>query len=161
MLEIIRNMRDLNFSALKNVYSANEEILGKHNASPQERIDAEQAFYQYLREVFFRDPRSLYAVWNCDGRYAAALRVEPYRDGLLITALETAPTLRERGYASALLAAILRSAEDQKIYAHIAKGNRASLRVHEKCGFVVISDSAVMLDGSFTSAYYTLCNNGK
>ena len=161
MLKVIRNMRDLNFGALKDVYADNEEILGKHNATAEERIIAEQTFYQYLHEVFFRDPCSFYAVWNFDGRYLAALRLEPYRDGLLITALETAPGARQKGYASSLLAAALQEVKDQKVYAHVKKNNHISLHVHKKCGFLVVSDSAVMLDGSVTSSYSTLCYNPK
>lgn len=157
MLRMIRSMRELNFRALTDVYCDNEEILGHHDQGPERRLDAEQEFYRYLKEVFFCTSEACYAVWARDGRYLAALRIEPYRDGLLIAALETAPGARGNGYATALLSAVLQKFNNRIFYSHVRKDNITSLRVHEKCGFICVSDSAVMLSGSVTLSHCTLC----
>lgn len=156
MLRMIRSMRELDFRALISVYCDNEEILGRHDQYPEKRLDAEQEFYRYLKEVFFRTSGACYAVWEQDGRYLAALRLEPYRDGLLITALETVPEARGKGCATALLSAALQEFTNHIIYSHVRKDNFPSLRIHEKCGFTRVSDFAVMLNGSVTYSYCTL-----
>lgn len=90
----------------------------------------------------------------------SALRIESYRNGVLVTGLETAPNFRNRGYAESLLSAVmdhLSECGSNFVYSHIDKRNAASLRVHEKCGFSRIRDSAVLLDGTVTTGMYTLC----
>jgi RimJ/RimL family protein N-acetyltransferase len=42
-----------------------------------------------------------------------------------------------KGIASAALAQLLRQASARPLYAHVAKGNMASLRVLQKCGFTI------------------------
>ena len=157
MLRMIRNMYELNFRSLCEVYRDNEEILGSCEGSAEKCLEAEQKFYHYLHDVFFRTPKACYALWEQDGRYLAALRLEPYRDGLVIAALETTPDARGNGHATALMSAVLSQFRDQNIYSHIRKDNFTSLRVHEKCGFFRVSDSAVLLDGSVTSSHWTFC----
>jgi ribosomal protein S18 acetylase RimI-like enzyme len=83
--------------------------------------------------------------------------LEPYRDGLLVEALETAPGYRRRGYAEALLRQVLGSFAGKKIYSHVDKTNIPSLRLHEKCGFSRISECAAYIDGSINSRACTLC----
>lgn len=117
---------------------------------------AEQGFYQYLQQVFFRTPGARYLIWDENGHYVSALRLEPYRDGLLLEALETAPRHRQKGYAVKLMAAALQYAGNVRIYSHVGKKNTASLRTHEKCGFHVISDYAVYADGSVDERCFTL-----
>lgn len=55
---------------------------------------AEQNFYQYLQNNFFCNEGVVYAIWEEDGQYISALRLEPYQDGLLLEALETKPSYR-------------------------------------------------------------------
>lgn len=163
MLKLIRCMRDVDFAELLNIYRVSDEIYGCYECDEEGRFSAEHEFYQYLKDVFFQMPDALYAVWSVQRSAVSALRVEAYCDGLLVTALETAPESRRKGYATLLLSAILSEFGSQKIYSHVHRNNAASMRVHEKCGFVRISDSATMIDGSFMPSYCTLCydNNGK
>lgn len=117
---------------------------------------AEQDFYQYLREVFFPVPGAVYCIWQEENAYVSALRLEPYRDGLLLEALETAPGERRRGYAEALIRAVLERFAPTKIYSHVGKRNYPSLKTHEKCGFRRALDYAVYVDGSVNRHCCTL-----
>ena len=152
MLTVIKNMGQLNFGALMQVYAqTNRENAEDRYAGEPEAVGmhlVEQDFYQYLRECFFVTPGAFYAVWGPGGRYVSALRMEPYRDGLLLEALETAPEERQEGNAVKLIKAVLTVLPDQKVYTHIHKKNRASIRTHEACGFRRVLDYAVYADGS-------------
>ena len=108
----------------------------------------ERDFHDYLQGVFFRTDGAVYALWEVDGKYVSALRLEPYKDGLLIEALETAPDQRRKGYGRALVQAVMHSVEYKKLYSHVEKRNSASLKLHESCGFVRELDLAVYIDGS-------------
>jgi len=93
---------------------------------------------------------------------ARAVRFEPYRDGLLLEALETAPDERNKGYAKQLLSdglAYLRKRGSMTVYSHIHKKNKASVSVHTACGFRPISNCAVFIDGSVSGEYLTYCAN--
>lgn len=162
MLHIVRKMRDLDFSALMEIYEEgnreNGEELWPELSAGQQILNAEQAFYQYLRECFFVTPEAVYCIWQENGKSVSALRLEPYQDGLLLEALETAPDLRGRGYASLLIQAVLQQFGDQKIYSHVSKRNEASLRTHEKCGFHRIAEHAVYADGSYMANHVTFCS---
>ena len=163
MLKIITSFKELNTRQLLNVYeeSISQDAERKSKESPVGlRItEAEQDFLDYMRYFFAIDDAFL-ALWELDGVYMAALRVEPYLDGYLVSGLETMPDCRIRGYAKKLLqkaSAHLKQLGSIKIYSHIDKQNIASLNLHLACGFTVISDHAVFLDGSVFSNHYTLC----
>lgn len=162
MLHWIRNMRELDFCQLMEVYEEGnlESAAALYPDVPEGQwpLLAEQAFYQYLRECFFPAEGAVYAVWMVRGRYVSALRLEPYQDGVLLAALETAPGHRRKGYATALMAAVLMKMGDRKVYSHVEKRNGASLRVHQKCGFHRIAEHAVYADGSVTRNACTLCS---
>ncbi len=143
MLRVIRNLRQLDFSQLMEVYL--EGNLEKGNL-----LQAEQDFYQYLKEGFFTQPDDRYCLWVPEGKYVAALRLQRYRDGLLLEALETAPQRRRKGCAEALVRAVLETASFEKVYVHIAFWNKPSVSLHEKCGFRKILDHAVYADGTYT-----------
>lgn len=154
MLKIVYKLHDLCFSDLMQVYAEgnreNGAIQHPEASEKEQLLLAEQDFYAYLQE-FFRDNRSFYALWASGGRYVAALRIEPYADGLLLEALETAPEARGRGYAKALVRetlAYLDSNADIPVYSHVRKRNFASLAVHQACGFERIQEHAVLIDGS-------------
>ena len=123
----------------------------------QQILFAEQDFYQYLRECFFTVPGSFYAVWEEKKRYVSALRMEPFQDGLLLAGLETMPECRRRGYGALLVTQTLEQLRGMRVYAHVEKGNLASLRLHEKCGFRKIMDHAVYIDGSVRPDSVTFC----
>ena len=99
----------------------------------------------------------MYAVWEENGQYISAVRFEPYRDGILLEALETAPEHRGKGYAAKLVCAALLQLQLQKVYSHVSKKNTASLALHERCGFVKVLDYAAYIDGSVNRNAVTLC----
>lgn len=162
MLILIENMKDLNFRQLMDVYEEgnleNARTMFPYEPQAQWPLLAEQSFYQYLKECFFPTEGAVYAVWTVEGRYVSALRLEPYRDGLLIEALETAPKQRRRGYATALLRAVKEMAGERKLYSHVSKRNLPSLRTHGACGFHRILEYAVYADGSVLSNCCTFCS---
>ncbi len=161
MLKIVKRLADLDFGQLMEVYREgnleNGQELWPELPEGQQIFRAEQDFYQFLREIFFKKPGAYYALWVVDGRYVSALRMESFRDGFLLEALETVPEQRRKGYACALMAGVLANCEPGKIYSHVKKTNASSLFVHEKCGFQRISQQAVYIDGSADSRSYTLC----
>ena len=162
MLCVVKRMGELDFAALMEVYEEgnleNGEELWPELPEGLRQLNAEQAFHQYLRECFFVTPEAVYCIWQEKGKYVSALRLEPYQDGLLLEALETAPHSRRKGYAAALIKAVLETFGEKKIYSHVSKRNTASLRTHESCGFHRIADHAVYADGSVMQNHITFCS---
>ena len=164
MLKLVYGMRELNFSALMAVYAEGnaenaEEFYPREERSAGIRL-AEDDFYQYLTQIFFRTNGAVYAIWEEQGIYISALRLEPYRDGLLLEALETQPDHRRKGFARNLILAVLRWLQEQgssPVYSHIHKRNHASIQTHLACGFERISEQAVYIDGSVTDRSCTMC----
>lgn len=163
MLKIIYAMKDVNTEQLLAVYAQSNQQKGKRcfrNLSTEvQRLKAEDDFLSYLRDDFFRQPGAFYAVWIVNGVYRSAVRFEPFRDGLLLQALETEPAVRNHGYAGCLLSEVLeflKSTGHNVIYSHVDKHNTASLQVHKHCGFQQILDYAVLIDGTVTQNSYTL-----
>ncbi len=152
MLKLIERMGDLPFRALMDIYAEGNAENGLDRwpeETPDRRIAlAEEGFHQYLREVFFKTPGAVYALWEVEGKPVSALRLEPYRDGMLVSALETAPALRKKGYAKALLGEVSARFQRLDLYSHVGKWNVPSMKVHEKCGFIREQEYAVYLDGS-------------
>ena len=123
----------------------------------EQRLEAEQDFYLYLRD-FLRPKDSIIAVWEDEGSYVSALRLEAYRDGVLIEGLETLPYHRQKGYAINLLKAVLLYLEGihcRRVYSHIHKKNIPSIRTHLSCGFDCLLDYSVYIDGSVDNYSYT------
>lgn len=162
MLKIAEKLNELDFGQLMAVYEEgnleNGAEFWPELPRGQQILRAEQDFYQYLRECFFTTEGAIYALWEIDGKYVSALRLEPYQDGLLLEALETAPEHRHKGYASKLIRAVLEQVTNQKVYSHVSKRNAASLRTHEKCGFNRILEHAVYADGSVLTSSCTFCS---
>ena len=154
MLIIAASIRQLRMEELMEVYadSNREKASDWPNLPKLFALElAEREFRQYLDTVFFRTPGAVMALWEEHGRYVSALRLEPYRDGLLLEGLETAPDHRKRGYAAALITAVqayLRELGAVRLYSHVGKRNAPSRRTHETCGFSRISDHAVYISGS-------------
>lgn len=160
MLILAAKLHEISFAALMAVYEEgnreNGALMNPELSENQQILNAEQSFYQYLQESFFPTKGAVYAIWEEGGVYMSALRLEPYEDGLLLEALETAPAYRRKGYAEKLI----RSVQEkflQKIYSHVSKHNTPSLAVHEKCGFRQILDHARYIDGSVARNAVTLC----
>lgn len=155
MLVVIRSMRDLLFGQIMAVYEQSHLEQGRQQwpdeAEGRQLALAEQAFFDYLRQCFFTLPGATICVWQVDGRYVSALRLEPWKDGLLLTGLETAPEQQGKGYACDLIRGVQGYLAQQgtvRLYSHINKHNKASIAVHKKCGFKKILDHANFLDGS-------------
>ena len=159
MLKWYTGLPGLRFGELMQVYAESNRENGRIRApglsAERQAAQAEQDFYAYLRDDFFRTRGAAYGVWEIGGVYVSALRLEPYRDGLLLTALETRPDQRGKGYAKDLVSQAV-AAAGQTVYSHVGKKNTASLRVRLACGFEKISDSALYLDGSADSRCMTL-----
>ena len=98
---------------------------------------AEQDFRQYLDEVFFRTTDAVCAVWEEKGNYVSALRLEPYKDGLLLEALETHPDQRMKGYAAMLISAVQQHLESVKIYSHVSKCNTVAMLANDLSNVVL------------------------
>lgn len=160
MLVLAKKLHQLNFQQLMEVYAEGNEENGEEMwpelNREQRLLRAEQAFYQYLVEGFFPVPGAVYAIWEENGAYISALRLEPYEDGLLLEALETAPQYRRRGYGEKLIRAV-QDTFPQKIYSHVSKKNIPSLAIHKKCSFVQVLDYAKYIDGSVNRNAVTLC----
>ena len=153
MLFLARSLRELQFSQLMEVYIEGNLEKAEDGLS---LLEAEQAFYQYLKEDFFTVSGAVYYVWMEQGRYVSALRLEPYKDGLLLEGLETAPEQRRKGYAEALIRGMLAVEQTRPIYSHVDKNNTASLAVHERCGFRRAAGYAAYIDGSINDRACTL-----
>lgn len=160
MLLIAKQLAELDFPALMDIYiEGNREKADEYGDGGL--LQAEREFYDYLREDFFRQRDAFYAVWVEQGKYVSALRLEPYKDGWLLEALETAPDHRKRGCAKALMGSVLEMMGQSVIYSHVSKRNEASLRTHYACGFVKHLDHVVYLDGSVSHSGITLQYAGK
>ncbi len=155
MLRLVYRLQGLNFAELMDVYEEGNRENGAEFypelPQAQQLLRAEQDFYQYLQEGFFNRLGDVYCLWVPERACVAALRLQTYRDGLLLEALETAPKQRRKGHASALVQAVQKEFPGRKIYVHISKQNHPSIALHEGCGFRRISDSAVYADGSVTN----------
>lgn len=162
MLKIARKMNDFSFGKLMEVYEEgnleNGQTLWPDEPQWRQIALAEQEFYQYLQQLFFKTEGACYLIWEEGGHYISALRLEPYQDGLLLEALETHPLYRNKGYAACLVSAAVTYAGGTRIYSHVSKKNFPSLRTHEKCGFLKCLDHARYADGSVDDRCCTLCH---
>lgn len=162
MLILARSLKELRFGELMEIYAGSNRETAARRYGDSDGFalqEVEDDFRQYLWEVFFRTPGAVYALWEEDGRYVSALRLEPYRDGLILSALETSPEERGRGYATQLIQnvqSVIRNLRTNVLYSHVNKRNRISLNIHIRCGFCVISNYATYLDGSVDDRSYTL-----
>lgn len=158
MLCYFDRIRDLNIIQMKSVYEesicelANDFLL----RNEQNYLEAEQQFYSDLCE-FFGIYGARTAVWVENSLYLSVLRIEKYRDGFLISSLETLPSARGHGYASKLLKAVLETVGEHKVYSHIHRKNIASLKLHKSLGFEKIADTALLVDGSVLPGMQTFC----
>lgn len=152
MMRVFFGLHALRFGELMEVYAESVAENGAefypHLCENEQILQARQDFYAYLKQGFFTLAGDRYCIWEEDGRYLCALRLQDYRDGLLLEALETRPQVRRRGYAEKLIRAVQKQIGQTPLYSHISHKNAASIGVHRKCGFVKISDSAVYADGS-------------
>ena len=146
MLKLIYSMADLDAEQLLELYKEWD-------------LD-EEDYLDFLRNDFFHQKDSFFAVWASQGQYKAALRIEPYRDGLLIASLSTVSGERRKGYGYLLVTEVIKHLSIlpyKVVYSHINKKNVPSLELHKKCGFRLYSDSARYIDGTVTQNSCTMC----
>lgn len=162
-LIVADSLRALSFPKLMEVYREGNLENGERiypEEPPQRQLAlAEEDFRDYLRQIFFAGENARYFILEAAGRYVSALRLEPYGDGLLLEALETAPDCRRKGYAEALIRQCQQYLTQQgkvRLYSHVSRRNIPSLRTHEKCGFRQILDYARYIDGSADRRAVTL-----
>ena len=155
MLFIYDRLSQIRFGQLMQVYAEGTAENGADDyphLSPNEQLlRAEQDFYAYLQTGFFTQPGDLYCVWEENGAYISALRLQQYQDGLLMEALETHPSYRHQGYAQKLILAVFEELKPNRVYSHIGHKNLASQATHLACGFTKISNQARYADGSVNS----------
>lgn len=163
MLHIYTSPKGFPFSVLPPIYRDSLRSSGSFQypeaSKAQQEALAESDFLSYIRLDFFPRQGSLYALWDQGEKFISAARIEPYRDGVLLSGLETAPEHRRRGGASHLLESLLKALQEQgipRVYSHVRKDNAPSLAVHKRCGFIIYKTTAVYLDGSADSRCYTL-----
>ena len=159
MLILAHSLRELRFGELMSVYAGSnrEKAEDWPDLPPMFALQqAEEEHRAYLQEVFFQTPGAVLALWEEAGKYVSALRLEPYRDGMLLAGLETAPAYRNRGFACALIRALQAETGFTRIYSHVGKRNKPSMKTHEACGFRMISDRAVYISGNVDSRCWTL-----
>lgn len=159
MVKIVTKLTQLRYSDLMAVYEqSNRACAAQHYRALDANdglIRAEQELYAYLGEIFFDRTGAFMGIWEENGEYVSAVRMEPYLDGLLLNGLETAPEHRNKGYAQRLVAAVLQDVR-LPVYSHVHKENGPSLRVHRACGFKRICEQATYLDGTVTDHACTL-----
>ena len=158
MLKIVSKMGQLPFGALMEIYAQSNGEMARGQwprlGAAEALQRAEMEFYQYLRHDFFTMGDSFYALWEEGGKPVAAARLERWRDGWLLEGLETHPDHRGKGYASGVLQGVLDRVH-LPVYVHVAKGNRVSLHIHEKCGFIRHRDTA-LVNGDYDGRFVTL-----
>lgn len=142
MVFAFRQLKQMNCSALGELYQF---------PNSKEEID----FMDHLRDVFFRTAGAVYYVWIENGRYIAALRLEPWDGKLLLSGFQTHPSYRRRGYGLMLMQEVLRDHVHGTVCSHIHHKNYASIALHLKAGFRKAFESARLLDGTVTSQYGT------
>ncbi len=152
MIIAAKNLEELDFSALMDIYAeGNEENALKFwpEKSPEERnVLALEAYFEYLRDGFFSESKGTYYIFEEAGVYMAALRLEHYGDGVLLEALETRPDARKKGFATKLIKEVqTRMPRGTRIYSHVSKSNAASIAVHTACDFEMVCDWVICDDG--------------
>lgn len=158
MLQIVTSGKELNMQQLLPVYVLSNLECGQKllkNESYWEQLRTGETVFRDSILSFLRIDGSMLALWNIRDRCVAALRLEPYQDGLLLSCLETAPEARGRGAATALLSAVLERCPG-KVYSHIHKSNKISFNLHLKVGFEIALDHGNLLDGTTSGSYYTM-----
>ena len=149
MLIAAKSMGDFSFRKLMEVYEASNQKAAQERKNLPAMFAlqlAEQDFCQYLQDVFFKTPGAVYYIWENNGSYVSALRLEPYRNGLLLEALETAEAHRQKGYASKLIVEVISALKQHgpvTIRSSVDKENTQSLATHKKCGFVIDQENGI------------------
>ena len=99
----------------------------------------------FLKNEFFLQNEAAYWILEENGVWCSALRTCKVLNGpYYLEALETRPDFRGKGYASLLLSNVLDNLRKDgpfRICDCVSKKNTVSLKVHENCGFQIVSDN--------------------
>ena len=163
MILIANKIKDISYAQIMRVYAESNRLTANQRYLDADYFQgillAEQDLYQYLRDSFFTVTGAFCVIWEEQGNYVSALRMEPYQDGYLIESLETVPEERRKGYAKKLIHGALDYVQQNgcgNVYVHIANCNHISYRTHLSCGFEPYLRHAVLIDGSVSQSYVTL-----
>ncbi len=149
MLLKIEDYRMIDQRKLMDIYSeSNFENTGYFYPDERNKEAAvrkvESGFLTFLKDDFFRHAKAAYWVFEEDGVWISALRTCEIQHGLYyLEALETRPDRRHKGYGTFLLSGVLEEMKTGgpfRLCDCVGKKNSASLKTHEKCGFLVVSD---------------------
>jgi ribosomal protein S18 acetylase RimI-like enzyme len=110
------------------------------SAFVRQQFDAQDRYY---RQQF---PDASFRVVLVDGQPAGRLYVADDADQILVIDVALMPRYRGSGIGSALLAEVLRGADDERkpVTLHVERNNRA-LAWYERLGFTVVEDHGVYL----------------
>ena len=104
----------------------------------------EAGFLDFLKDDFFSMTDAAYWVLETDGVWVSALRTCRVQKGLYyLEALETHPDHRRKGYGAILLSSVADSLKKDgpfRLCSCVSKRNIASLKTHEKSGFLIVSE---------------------
>lgn len=125
------------YHMIHSVYSeASYDVAKKeHKTIPE----AEQYYVEKFLDKFKNRNETTYYVWEVNGEWVSALRLTRLDDFYFMGALETAPEHRRKDYASQLVQTLIQKLEDKHVIirSKVRKTNIASLRTHQKCGFII------------------------
>ena len=150
MLLKIEKYRDLNRRKLMDIYNEsnfeNTDYFFPNETNKETAVQkVEEGFMDFLKNEFFQQKEAAYWILEENGVWYSALRTCKVPDGpYYLEALETRPDFRGKGYASLLLSSVLdafRKDGPFRLCDCISKRNTASLKVHEKCGFQIVSEN--------------------
>ena len=149
-IEIVDSFDRIDGRKLMDLYAEsnteNAEFFYPGLQDKREALEKTEADYlDYLKNDFFSVAGNLYVIYEADGIWLSSLRLYRIKDGFYyLEALETHPDHRRKGYGACLLDGLLNVLKAQgpfQICDCVGKQNRASLSVHEKCGFRIVSDA--------------------
>lgn len=104
----------------------------------------EEGYMEFIGNEFYKNNGATYWILSVRDEWKSALRTVKVKDGLYyLEALETKPEEIGKGYGSVLLSIVIEDLKKEGPFIlsdNVGKHNYPSLRVHEKCGFSVVSD---------------------
>ena len=150
MLLKIEQYCDLNERMLMDIYSEsnfeNTDYFFPDEENKEIAVQkVEIGFLDFLKNEFFSQNEAAYWIFEENGVWHSALRTCKVLNGpYYLEALETRLDSRKKGYASLLLLSVLdvlKKGGSFRICDCVSKKNLSSLKVHEKCGFQIVSEN--------------------
>ena len=104
----------------------------------------EEGYMGLLEDEFFKNNGATCWILSVRDEWKSAFRTVKVKDGLYyLEVLEKKPEERGKGYGAALLSMVIVALKKEGPFIlsdNVGKHNYPSLRIHEKCGFSVVSD---------------------